>query len=96
MLSYASYEYFSRAVFLQNFFSVFKRIYHTVSYIEKFNFNIYISEISKKEGRKLNVLKKLSQFLNESCLKSIYKSLNSYTFEYAPIDCLLVEINNPI
>ena len=56
-----------------------------VNFDDKLNFSVHISEICKKAARQLNVLKRLSFYLNESCRRSIYTSFVVSTFEYAPV-----------
>ena len=52
---------------------------------DKLNFNTHVKNICKKASMQLNILKRLSKYLNESCRLCIYKSFIASTFEYAPV-----------
>ena len=52
---------------------------------EKLNFNSHISGLCKKASRQINILKRLSKYLNQESRVSIYKSFISSNFNYCPV-----------
>ena len=49
------------------------------------DFKLHVSEICVKASKQLNVLRRLSKYLNESCLLTIYKSFITSSFNYCPV-----------
>lgn len=52
---------------------------------DKLNFDKHISEICKKCAKQINVLKRLSPYLNFNCRMTIFKSFILANFNYCPI-----------
>ena len=52
---------------------------------KQLNFKLHVSEICVKAARQLNVLRRLSKYLNLPSKLSIYKSFISSTFDYSPV-----------
>ena len=51
----------------------------------KLDFDIQVTQICKKAARQLNVLQRLSKFLNEKSRFLIYKSFIQSNFNYCPL-----------
>ena len=58
----------------------------------KLNFSLYVSSICTKAARQLNILARISNYLEESARKIIYNSLVASNFNYCPVGGIFVEL----
>ena len=57
--------------------------------MKKMNFNEHIRNICQTSSRQINVLRRISKFLNQQCREKVYKSFINENFGYCPLVWML-------
>ena len=62
----------------------------------KLSFNAHIADIAKRASKQINILKRLSKFLDEGSRMSVYKTFISANFNYCPVTWIFCGRKNTI